>query len=36
VRRQDVERVAREYLNPDIRAEIIVGPPESLKLVEKP
>jgi zinc protease len=36
VRRQDVERVAREYLNPDIRAEIIVGPPESLELIEKP
>jgi zinc protease len=36
VRRQDVERVAREYLNPDIRSEIAVGPPESLKLIDKP
>lgn len=36
VRRQDVERVAREYLDPDIRSEIAVGPPESLKLIEKP
>jgi zinc protease len=36
VRRQDVQRVALEYLDPDIRSEIAVGPPESLKLIEKP
>ncbi len=31
----DVRRVAEKYLDPDIRAEIIVGPPEALKAAGK-
>jgi zinc protease len=27
----DVQRVARQYLDPDIRAEIVVGPPDTVR-----